>query len=71
MADRTFGDILDAIESARPADAPALTRGRRATWRGLRARSNNLARALCARAANGKAAHADVRDFAVGRRAST
>ena len=52
MTQWNFGDILDAIEAALPADAPALIHGqRRVTWAEMAARSNNLARALRARGA--------------------
>ena len=50
MTKWNFGDILDAIEPALPRDAPALIHGdRRITWSEMAARSNNLARALCAK----------------------
>ena len=47
-----FGDILDGIEAALPADAPALVHGDdRVCWGELSRRSNNLAAALRARGA--------------------
>jgi fatty-acyl-CoA synthase len=47
-----FGDILDGIGTALPADAPALAHGDdRVSWGELTSRSNNLARALLARGA--------------------
>lgn len=52
MTQWNFGDILDAIEPALRADAPALIHGeRRVTWPEMAARSNNLAGALRARGA--------------------
>ncbi|MGX7952920.1 acyl-CoA synthetase [Tsuneonella sp. HG249] len=52
MTGWNFGDILDAIEPALPADVPALIHSdRRVTWAEMAARSNNLARALRARGA--------------------
>jgi fatty-acyl-CoA synthase len=50
-----FGDILDAIESVLPPDAPAYVHGaRRITWGETSKRTNNLARALIARGAKPK-----------------
>ncbi|MGK2740449.1 acyl-CoA synthetase [Tepidicaulis sp. LMO-SS28] len=47
-----YGDILDTISLALPADAPALAHGDRLiTWKDMTARSNNLARGLRARGA--------------------
>jgi acyl-CoA synthetase (AMP-forming)/AMP-acid ligase II len=47
-----FGDILDAIETVLPPDAPAFVHGtRRITWGETSKRTNNLARALIARGA--------------------
>ena len=47
-----FGDILDALPKALPADAPALIHGDRTiTWGETSRRSNNLARAILARGA--------------------
>ena len=47
-----FGDILDAVASVVPGDAPALIHGERViSWNEMTARSNNLARALIARGA--------------------
>jgi len=50
-----FGDILDAIETVLPPDAPAFVHGaRRITWGETSRRTNNLARALIARGAKPK-----------------
>ena len=50
-----FGDILDAIETVLPPDAPAYVHGeRRITWGETSKRTNNLARALIARGARPK-----------------
>jgi len=47
-----FGDILDAVASVVPGDAPALIHGERViSWAEMTARSNNLARGLIARGA--------------------
>ncbi|MEI9995840.1 MAG: acyl-CoA synthetase [Rhizomicrobium sp.] len=47
-----FGDILDAIETVLPPDAPAFVHGtRRIGWGETSKRTNNLARALIARGA--------------------
>ena len=47
-----FGDILDALPKALPADAPAFIHGHRTiTWGETSRRSNNLARAILARGA--------------------
>ncbi|WP_068876537.1 MULTISPECIES: acyl-CoA synthetase [unclassified Phenylobacterium] len=47
-----FGDILDALPKALPADAPAFIHGDRTiTWGETSRRSNNLARAILARSA--------------------
>ena len=47
-----FGDILDALPNALPADAPAFIHGNRTiTWGETSHRSNNLARAILARGA--------------------
>lgn len=50
-----FGDILDAIETVLPPDAPAFVHGtRKITWGQTSRRTNNLARALIARGAKPK-----------------
>ncbi|MEJ1968137.1 MAG: acyl-CoA synthetase [Rhizomicrobium sp.] len=50
-----FGDILDAIETVLPPDAPAFVHGERLiTWGETSRRTNNLARALIARGAQPK-----------------
>ena len=50
-----FGDILDAVASVVPGDAPALIHGERViSWAETTARSNNLARGLIARGAKPK-----------------
>ncbi|MBN9557630.1 MAG: AMP-binding protein, partial [Alphaproteobacteria bacterium] len=47
-----YGDILDAIETVLPGDAPALIHGSRTiTWAEKGRRTNNLARALIANGA--------------------
>ena len=58
-----FGDILDAIETVLPPDAPAFVHGaRRITWGETSRRTNNLARALIARGAKPAASRAGPRN---------